>query len=96
MTLDEKRKKLEELALKHTSSQTEAYKNSIYLPYITLPNAKGKGTMMEEYFYWLFNAEGIKTQWIRTNENYDYIMGKNEVKIEFFIVLIFFELNVIF
>ena len=32
MTLDEKRKKLEELALKHTSSQTEAYKNSIYLP----------------------------------------------------------------
>ena len=44
MTLDEKRKKLEELALKHTSSQTEAYKNSIYLPYITLPNAKGKGT----------------------------------------------------
>ena len=82
MTLDEKRKKLEELALKHTSSQTEAYKNSIYLPYITLPNAKGKGTMMEEYFYWLFNAEGIKTQWIRTNENYDYIMGKNEVKVE--------------
>ena len=31
--------------------------------------------MMEEYFYWLLNAEGIKTQWIRTNENYDYIMG---------------------
>lgn len=82
MTLDEKRKKLEELALKYTSSQTEAYKNSIYLPYITLPNAKGKGTMMEEYFAWYFNESGIKTDWITTNANYDFLMGDRKIRIE--------------
>lgn len=82
MTLQEKEDKLKELAEKHTSSQTEVYRDSIYFPYITLSNAKGKGTMMEEYFYWLFNAEGIKTEWIRTNDNYDYLIGKDKVRTE--------------
>lgn len=69
------------LARKHTSSQLERYKDSIFLPYITLPNAKGKGAMMEEFFEWYLNQHGINVKLIKTNENYDFLLD-GKIKIE--------------
>lgn len=84
MTLQDQRNKIIELADKHTSSQIERYKDSIFIPYITLPNAKGKGAMMEEFFAWYLNEHGIKTELVKTNENYDFIINskwKVELKV---------------
>lgn len=76
------KEKIKELAIKNGSVQEELYRDSIFLPYITLPNAKGKGTMMEEYFAWYFNESGIKTDWITTNANYDFLMGDRKIRVE--------------
>lgn len=81
LTLEEQRKKIEELALKHNSTQLEKYKDSIFLPYISLPNVKGKGAMMEEFFEWYLNSNKIKTQLIKTNENYDLLI-EEKIKVE--------------
>lgn len=81
MTLEDKNKKIQELALKHASSQTETYRGSVFFPYITLPNAKGKGAMMEEFFEWYLNEMGVKTELIKTNANYDFIIN-DTIKVE--------------
>lgn len=78
---EKEKNKIQELAFKHASSQMERYKDSIFLPYITLPNAKGKGAMMEEFFEWYLNERGIKTELIKTNANYDFIINGN-IKVE--------------
>lgn len=93
--IEKQRKKISDLSYKYASSQIETYNDSIFLPYITLPNAKGKGTMMEEYFYWFLNELGIKTEWIKTNENYDFIIN-NELKIELKVASIGFNDMVVF
>lgn len=82
ISLKEQEEKIKELAIKNGSVQEELYKNSIFLPYVILPNAKGKGTMMEEYFCWYFNSLGIKTEWITTNANYDFLMGDKQLRVE--------------
>lgn len=81
ITLQQQKQKIERLAEQHGSSQVETYKDSIFLPYVTLPNAKGKGTMMEEFFHWYLNEIGIKCQWIKTNANYDFLIN-DESKVE--------------
>ena len=95
MTLEEQREKIVELANNHTSSQIEKYKDSIFLPYITLPNAKGKGAMMEEFFAWYLNNIGIKTRLIKTNENYDFIV-EDKVKVELKVASIGYNDMVVF
>lgn len=87
--------KIVELANRHTSSQIETYKESIFLPYIVLPNVKGKGAMMEEFFAWYLNELGIKTKLIKTNENYDFIV-EDTTKIELKVASIGFNNAVAF
>ena len=81
ITLQEQSEKIKKLASMHASSQIDKYAGSIFLPYITLPNAKGKGAMMEEFFEWYLNELGIKTKLIKTNENYDFIC-EDKIKVE--------------
>ena len=95
MTLQDQKDKIIELANKHTSSQIERYKDSIFMPYITLPNAKGKGAMMEEFFAWYFNQYKIKTDLKKTNENYDFVMN-NKWKVELKVASIGYNNMVVF
>ena len=95
MTLQEQKNKILELAGKHTSSQIERYADSIFLPYITLPNAKGKGAMMEEFFEWYLNNLGIKTKLIKTNENYDFII-EDRVRVELKVASVGYNNMVVF
>lgn len=76
ITLQDKEKKIQDLAAKYSGTQIDTYKGSIYLPYITLPNAKGKGTMMEEYISWLLKESGIDCEWINGTLNYDFLINK--------------------
>lgn len=78
---ESQRNKLIQLAGKHSSSQIDTYKNSIFLPYISLTNVKGKGAMMEEFFEWYLNELGIDTILLKSNENYDFLV-RNKIKVE--------------
>ncbi len=75
MTLSEQKLKIKELADKYKGDQVERYKNSIFLPYVSLPNVKGKGTMMEEFFCDYLNDLGIKTYWEKSLANYDFLIN---------------------
>lgn len=81
MDIQAQKEMLNQLAIKHSSSQVENYKDSIFLPYITLTNAKGKGMMMEEFFEWYLNELGIETELKKSNENYDFLIRK-KLKVE--------------
>ena len=95
LDLKTQKEKIIELANNHTSSQIETYKDSIFLPYITLPNAKGKGAMMEEFFAWYLNELGISTKLIKTNENYDFIIN-DKTKVELKVASIGYNNMVVF
>ena len=83
MTLQEQREKIIELAEKWQGSQVEKYKESIFLPYITLPNAKGKGMMMEEFFYYYLKDLGIDIEWKLGTLNYDFVINhKKKVELK--------------
>ncbi len=70
-----KKEIIETLARRYKSGQEKLYKGSIFEPYITLPAAKIKGTMMEEFFYLLLRSKNIDCEWITTNKNYDFLIN---------------------
>ena len=75
MTVEEQSFELRKLAEKYKGDQVERYKNSIFLPYVSLPNVKGKGTMMEDFFCQFLDRAGLKVHWEKSPANYDFLIN---------------------